>query len=72
MNASSAEQSRDPKVWSTIQGNVPRNSIDKDKHHRSARQRKVLKYLRESCYHRIECFVTNSLAVLMKKWYLNS
>jgi len=42
MNASSAKQSRGPKVWSAIQGNVPGNSIDKDKHHRSAGQREVL------------------------------
>ena len=25
------------------------------------------KYLRESCYHCIECFATNSLAALMRK-----
>ena len=67
MNASSTKQSRGPKVWSAIQGNVPGNSIDKDKHHRSAGQREVLKYLRESCYHCIECSVANSLAALMRK-----
>ena len=33
---------------------------------------RVLKYLRESCYHRIECSVANSLTALMRKWYLNS
>ena len=31
--ASSADQSRGPKGWSTIQGNVSRNSIDTDKYH---------------------------------------
>ena len=67
MNASSVEQSRGSKVWSAIQGNVPRDSINKDKHHRSAGQREVLKYLGESCYHRIECSVANSLAALMRK-----
>ena len=30
------------------------------------------KYMRESCYHRIECFVTNSLAAFMWKRPLNS
>ena len=30
------------------------------------------KYLRESCYHRIECSVANFLAALMKKLSLNS
>ena len=35
MNASSANQSRDPKGWSTTQGNVPGDSINTDKYHRS-------------------------------------
>ena len=32
----------------------------------------VEKYLGESCYHSIKCSVTNSLAVLMRKWCLNN
>ena len=71
-NAFSADQSRGPKVWHAIQGNVPRDSIDKDTHHESTRQREAMKYLRKNCYHCIECSVTNSLAVLIRKWYLNS
>ena len=67
MNAFSAEQSRGKKVWSAIESNVPGDSIDNDTHHESSGQRKVMKYLRESYYHRIECSVANSLAVLMKK-----
>ena len=59
------EQSRGPKVWSAIQGNVPGDSIDKDTHHESTGQREAVKYLRESYYHRIECSVTNSLAALI-------
>ena len=47
--------------------NVPENSIDKDIYHESTEQRKAMKYLRESCYHRIEYSVTNSLAALMRK-----
>ena len=43
------------------------DSIDKDMHHESTGQRKTMKYLRESCYHHIECFVANSLTALMKK-----
>ena len=43
-------------------GNVTRNSIHKDIHQESIGQRKVMKYLRESCYHRIEYSVANSLA----------
>ena len=62
-----AEQSRSPKVWFAIQGNIPRGSIDKDTHHGVTGQRGTMKYLRESCYHRIECSITNSLATLMRK-----
>ena len=71
-NTSSVEQSRGLKVWSTIKGNVLGDSTDKDTHHESTGQRKAMKYLRESCYHRIKCSVANSLAALMRKWYLNS
>jgi len=46
MNASSANQSRGPKRWSAIKGNVPRNSVGMDKHYRNIRQGEVLKYLR--------------------------
>ena len=42
--------------------NVLGDSIDKDIHHESTGQRKVMKYLRENCYHRIECSIANSLA----------
>ena len=66
-NASLAEQSRGQMVWSAIQSNISGDSIDKDIHHESTGQRKAMKYLRESCYHRIECSVTNSLAALMRK-----
>ena len=66
-NASTAEQSRGPKVWSAIQGNVPGDSIDKDTYHESTRQREAMKYLREICYYHIECFVANYLAALMRK-----
>jgi len=55
------------KVWFAIQDNILGDFINKDKHYRSIGQREVLKYLRESCYHRIECSVANSLATLMRK-----
>ena len=64
-NASSTKQSRSQKLWSAIKSNTPEDSIDKDKHHESIGQRVAKKYLRESCYHRIECFTANSLATLM-------
>ena len=40
---------------------------DADTHHESTGQRETMKYLRESCYHRIECSIANSLAALMWK-----
>ena len=66
-NASSTEQSKDQKVRSAIKSNVPGDSIVKDKYQEGTRQREVMKYLRESCYHRIECSTTNSLAAFMWK-----
>ena len=71
-NVSSTKQNKGQKVWSVIQNNVPRDSIDKDTHHGSTSQRGTMKYLRKSCYHRIKCFIANSLVTLMWKWYLNS
>ena len=66
-NASSAEQSRGPNVWSAFQSNISRDSIDKNTDHKGTRQRETMKYLKESCYHHIKCSVTNSLTALMWK-----
>ena len=57
---------------SAIKSNVPNYSTDEDKYQEEIGQREAMKYLRESCYHLIECSTTNSLAVIMRKWYLNS
>ena len=65
--ASSTKQSRGQKVWSAIQNNILKDSIDNDTHHESTRQMKVMKYLRENCYYHIECSIANSLAALMQK-----
>ena len=46
MNASSTNQSQGPKGWSAVQGNVPGNSVDTNKHYRNIGQGGVLKYLR--------------------------
>ena len=54
-------------MWSATQSNVPGDPIDKNTHHESTGQREAMKYLRESCYHCIECPVANSPAALMKK-----
>ena len=66
-NASLAGQSRGQKVWFDIKSNVLDNSIDEDKYQEGTGQRKAMKYLRESCYHRIKCSVANSLTALMRK-----
>ena len=50
-----------------IQGDVSGSSIDKDMHYERIEGMGVRKCLRESCYHRIECFVVNSLTALMRK-----
>ena len=55
-----AEQSKGPKVWFAIQGNILGDSIDKDTHHEGTKQRGTMKYLRESYCHLIEYFVANS------------
>ena len=41
-NVSLVEQSRGQKVWSAIQNNVLRDSIDKDTHHESTGQKGVM------------------------------
>ena len=67
MSISSAKQSKDQEVCFVIQSNIPENSIDKDMYYEGTKQMGAEKYLRESCYHRIEYSVTNSLATLMRK-----
>ena len=49
------------------QSDFPRSSNDRDVRHKRIRKMGTQKYLRKSCYHRIECFVTNSLTALMRK-----
>ena len=66
-NAFSVEHSRGQNVWFAIQSNVLEDFIDKDIYHESLGQREAMKYLRESYYHCIECFVANSLTALMWK-----
>ena len=54
-------------MCSIIQSDITGNSIDKDIHCEDTGQMGTEKYLRESCYNRIECSVANSLAALMRK-----
>ena len=69
---SSVKRSRGQKVCSVIQSDVPGNSIDKYLYYECIGQMGVGKYQRKNCYHCIECSTTNSLAALMRKWYLNN
>ena len=68
----SNKRRRGQKVCSIIQSDVPGSFVDKDMYCEHIGQIGAKKYLRESCYHRIKCFVAYSLAALMRKWYLNS
>ena len=54
------------------QSDLPRNSIDKDVHHEHTKRRGTQKYLRESCYHRIECTAATFLAAFMWRRPLNN
>ena len=49
------------------QSDIPGSSNDRDVRHKRTRKMGTQKYLREICYHCIKCFVTNSLATLMRK-----
>ena len=64
-NASSAEQSRGQKVQSPIKSNVSDSSIDENKYQEGTGQREAMKYLSESCYHRIEFSTTNFLVIVV-------
>ena len=66
-DATSVDQSRSSKLWSAIQGNIPGNSISKGTHPEGTGQMRTMKYLRENCYHYIECSIPNSLTALMRK-----
>ena len=66
-NIPSAKRSKNQNVCPIIQGDIPGSSIDKDMHYECTGEMKAKKYLRKSYYHRIKCFVANSLVALMKK-----
>ena len=54
------------------QGDLPRSSNDNDVHHIRIRIMGTQKYLRKSCYHRIERTATTFLAAFMWRRPLNS
>ena len=59
-------------MYSYNQGNLPRSSSDRDVHYEHTRMRETQKYIKESCYHCIECTAAIFLAAFMWKRPLNS
>ena len=59
-------------MYSNNQGDLPGSSNDKDVHHKHIRMMGTQKYLRESCYHHIECTAATFLAAFMLKRPLNN
>ena len=59
-------------MYSSNQGDLLGSSSDKDVHHKLIRMRGTQKYLRESCYHHIECTAATFLAAFMLRRPLNS
>ena len=59
-------------MYSNNQGDLPGSSNDKDVHHKCIRMMETQKYLRESCYHCIECTTATFLAAFMWRRLLNS
>ena len=56
-----------PNVYPIIQSDLSGNFTDRDVNYECIGGMEAQKYLRENCYHRIECSVANSLAALIKK-----
>ena len=54
------------------QGDLLGSSSDKDVHHKRIRMMGTQKYLRESCYYRIECIAATFLAAFILRRPLNS
>ena len=71
-NIPSAKRNEDQDVPLVIQGDVPRGPVDKDMHYERTGRMRARKYLRKSCYHRIECSVANLLTTFMWRKPLNS
>ena len=59
-------------MYSSNYGDLPGSSSDKDVHHKRIRMMRIQKYLRKSCYHRIECTAATFLAAFMLRRPLNS
>ena len=56
-----------PNIYSIVQSDFLGNSIDRDMNYERTGGMEAQKYLKESCYHRIEYSVVNSLVALINK-----
>ena len=54
-------------MYPTIQDNILGSFIDKGIDYERTGEMGTHKYLKESCYYRIECSAANSLVTLMRK-----
>ena len=59
-------------MYSNYHDDLLGSFYDKDVHHKCIRMMGTQKYLRKSCYHRIECTVATFLAAFMLRRLLNS
>ena len=59
-------------MYPNNQGDLPGSSSNRDVPHKHTRRMGTQKYLGESCYHRIEYSVANSLTALIRKLSPNS
>ena len=59
-------------MYSNNQDDLLGNSSDKNVHHKCIRMMGTQKYLRENCYHRIECITPIFLNAFMLKRPLNN
>ena len=59
-------------MYSNDQSDILWSSSDRDVHHEHTRRRGTQKYLRENCYHRIECTAATFLTAFMWRKPLNS
>ena len=59
-------------LYSNNQGDLLGSSSDKDVHHKRIRMRGTQKYLRENCYHRIECTAATFLTASMLRRPVNN
>ena len=59
-------------MYSNNHDDLPGSSSDKDVYHECLRMMRPQKYLKESCYHHIECITATFLAAFMLRRPLNS